>query len=294
MAGLTWPRAKASAKALKLSTPELIWICVHGGLRGRRNKESPVPFFFNTKASLKPQEMIKNTKIQKSLTTPPSVLNLTVFIVEDDLCVCRPDLSGSTVLNQIGSFWDLFFLPGASGANFQEGLDQIVAGMWIIIQRTYLTGRALKKNKLPRECWNLCLLLIKYRSCLLSISNLLTSCFINHKKGPCEEKITLLHIQSNRFLPLISMLSFILGLIKCVLHTTVQQSRILAAGSLTASVFCFVFFCFFSISHEKDPRSASYPLAVFYFFEAIIPVASWWLRFIDWMSVWLAEKLHVL
>lgn len=50
------------------------------------------------------------------------------------------------VLNQIGSFRDLFFLPQASGANFQKGLDQIVAGMWIIIQCTYLASRVLKKT----------------------------------------------------------------------------------------------------------------------------------------------------
>lgn len=32
------------------------------------------------------------------------------------------------MLNQTGSFGDLFLLPGASGANFLRALDQIVAG----------------------------------------------------------------------------------------------------------------------------------------------------------------------
>lgn len=57
------------------------------------------------------------------------------------------------VLNQIRSFQDLFFLPRASGANFQKGLNQIAAGMWIIIQCTYLASCVLKKNNLFSECW---------------------------------------------------------------------------------------------------------------------------------------------
>lgn len=56
------------------------------------------------------------------------------------------------VLNQTGSFGDLFFLPRASGANFLRALDQIVAGMWIIIYRTYLASRVPLNNQalLPR------------------------------------------------------------------------------------------------------------------------------------------------
>lgn len=55
-------------------------------------------------------------------------------------------LSGVAVLNQMGSFGDLFFLPRASGANFLRALDQIVAGMWIIIHRTYLASRVPRKQ----------------------------------------------------------------------------------------------------------------------------------------------------
>lgn len=55
-------------------------------------------------------------------------------------------LSGVAVLNQTGSFGDLFFLPRASGANFLRALDQIVAGMWIIIHRTYLASRVPRKQ----------------------------------------------------------------------------------------------------------------------------------------------------
>lgn len=61
-------------------------------------------------------------KRPKSQITLPSVSSLAAFIVDVALGDCGPDPGGGwMVLNQMGSFWDLFFLPRASGANFQEG-----------------------------------------------------------------------------------------------------------------------------------------------------------------------------
>lgn len=80
-----------------------------------------------------------------------------LIIVDVDLSVCAGQtLWGRWYSIRFGSFWDLFFLPRASGANFQKGLDQIVAGMWTIIQCTYLASRVLEK--LFSECWNIFLL----------------------------------------------------------------------------------------------------------------------------------------
>lgn len=160
----------------------------------------------------------------------------------------------------MGSFWDLFFLPRASGANFQEALDQIAAGMWIIIQRTYLASRALRKTTCPPnteafapppcQCLFKSVLFIKYsRRPSAAI----------HQKSHCSER----HGRT-------ASVSFILGLMNCVLHSGVQEKYTSCCKSPSTPVcvcVCVSFFLFNFTWKRAEKRFIS--SGCLYFFEAI-------------------------
>lgn len=207
------------------------------------------------------------------------------------------------VLNQIGSFRDLFFLPQASGANFQKGLDQIVAGMWIIIQCTYLASRVLKKTtcSVNAETFSSCACLkhfcnIQYGSHLISqpTSQPTFPCFMVNKettKDPVRRRTpsSIFFSSLTNACPFFFMLPFIFGPINYVWHTTIQVSHTLAAVFLSVTVFL--------ISHENDLRNSSYPLAVFSTMKQSLllpPRGSFLLIECLYDSLLCTEKLHVL